>query len=373
MHDQVSIGDTLEVVAPSGRFTFTGAEADDIVLIAGGVGITPMMSIARGIAVIWSNRIAVPISYGEGGADPAFELIGYRVEGVIPVPAIIMFTDGSATVTRGPRKPLQIAQEIAELEAKMAEVVKEGYEFERRQVERDEAEELFADDPLKLERLAELTRADASLLKLLLKQLEKVERIWEQHFHDDTKELFGWDDDEGHFISELSAKLRKHVRLDVAFLKEVLDKLQDFVVLRRQKRGEKFWYELYHDIFSQPIDKWNRDFKTRQSKRFVVRLHAIYRFVEKNIMSLIIAAPFVYIGQDFLANRQGYYLQISPRPAVSDRIEIYRGTTSGTDLFGQREFSYESLFRRREIEIDKRFNQASVEDKKKRINLFLIF
>ena len=25
------IGDTLEVVAPSGRFTFTGAEADDIV------------------------------------------------------------------------------------------------------------------------------------------------------------------------------------------------------------------------------------------------------------------------------------------------------------------------------------------------------
>jgi ribose transport system permease protein len=51
-----------------------------------------MMSIARGIAVIWSSRIAVPISYGEGGADPAFELIGYRIEGVIPVPAIIMFT-----------------------------------------------------------------------------------------------------------------------------------------------------------------------------------------------------------------------------------------------------------------------------------------
>ena len=50
-----------------------------------------MMSIARGIAVIWSNRIAVPISYGEGGADPAFEFIGYRIEGVIPVPAIIMF------------------------------------------------------------------------------------------------------------------------------------------------------------------------------------------------------------------------------------------------------------------------------------------
>ena len=50
-----------------------------------------MLSIARGLAVIWSNRIAVPLSYGEGGADPVFELIGYRIEGVIPVPAIIMF------------------------------------------------------------------------------------------------------------------------------------------------------------------------------------------------------------------------------------------------------------------------------------------
>jgi ribose transport system permease protein len=51
-----------------------------------------MMSIARGLAIIWSDRIAVPISYGEGGADPAFELIGFRIEGVVPVPAIIMFT-----------------------------------------------------------------------------------------------------------------------------------------------------------------------------------------------------------------------------------------------------------------------------------------
>jgi ribose transport system permease protein len=49
-----------------------------------------MASIARGLAVIWSNRIAVPLSYGEGGADPMFEMIGYRIEGIIPVPAIIM-------------------------------------------------------------------------------------------------------------------------------------------------------------------------------------------------------------------------------------------------------------------------------------------
>ena len=51
-----------------------------------------MMSIARGVAHIWSNDIAVPISYGEGGADPMFEFIGQRIEGIFPVPAIIMFS-----------------------------------------------------------------------------------------------------------------------------------------------------------------------------------------------------------------------------------------------------------------------------------------
>jgi threonyl-tRNA synthetase len=47
-------------------------------------------------------------------------------------------------------------EDLAAIESKMAEVVAQGYEFERREVERQEAEELFSDDPLKLERLSEL-------------------------------------------------------------------------------------------------------------------------------------------------------------------------------------------------------------------------
>jgi ribose transport system permease protein len=50
-----------------------------------------MLSIARGLAHIWSSDIAVPISYGSGGGDPVFEIIGERINGVFPVPAIIMF------------------------------------------------------------------------------------------------------------------------------------------------------------------------------------------------------------------------------------------------------------------------------------------
>ncbi len=47
LHDQVAVGDHLDVSGPSGVFTFTGKETDSVVLISGGVGITPMMCVLR--------------------------------------------------------------------------------------------------------------------------------------------------------------------------------------------------------------------------------------------------------------------------------------------------------------------------------------
>lgn len=47
LHDQVSVGSRLRVSAASGKFTFVGDDADSIVLIAGGVGVTPMMGVIR--------------------------------------------------------------------------------------------------------------------------------------------------------------------------------------------------------------------------------------------------------------------------------------------------------------------------------------
>ena len=56
--DELKVGDTLEVKAPSGRFTFTGEESDSVVLIAGGVGITPMMSVTRALTdMCWPGDI----------------------------------------------------------------------------------------------------------------------------------------------------------------------------------------------------------------------------------------------------------------------------------------------------------------------------
>jgi len=47
LHDALQPGDEVEVEAPSGTFYFTGDEVESVLLIGGGVGITPMMSAAR--------------------------------------------------------------------------------------------------------------------------------------------------------------------------------------------------------------------------------------------------------------------------------------------------------------------------------------
>lgn len=58
LHDRISVGDTLQVRGPSGAFTFDGGNADSIVLIAGGVGITPMMCIIRYLTdATWPGEI----------------------------------------------------------------------------------------------------------------------------------------------------------------------------------------------------------------------------------------------------------------------------------------------------------------------------
>jgi ferredoxin-NADP reductase len=58
LHDQVREGDLIDVRALSGRFTFTGDESHGVVLIGGGVGITPMMSVLRNLTdAAWEHDV----------------------------------------------------------------------------------------------------------------------------------------------------------------------------------------------------------------------------------------------------------------------------------------------------------------------------
>ncbi len=60
MHDCLRIGDTLGVRGPFGRFTFAGDEAENVVLIAGGVGVTPFLAIIRHLnAIGWQGDVTL--------------------------------------------------------------------------------------------------------------------------------------------------------------------------------------------------------------------------------------------------------------------------------------------------------------------------
>lgn len=63
LHDQVREGDLLEVTAPAGKFTFNGKESQEIVMIAGGVGITPLMAKIRYLTDLgWPGQIRLIFS-----------------------------------------------------------------------------------------------------------------------------------------------------------------------------------------------------------------------------------------------------------------------------------------------------------------------
>lgn len=50
LHERIAPGQLLTCIGPLGNFTFTGAEADSLVLIAGGIGITPLLSVLKHLA-----------------------------------------------------------------------------------------------------------------------------------------------------------------------------------------------------------------------------------------------------------------------------------------------------------------------------------
>lgn len=63
LHDMLMNGHAIAVSAPAGRFTFDPASADAVLMIAGGVGITPVMSILRDLTDrSWPGKIDLVFS-----------------------------------------------------------------------------------------------------------------------------------------------------------------------------------------------------------------------------------------------------------------------------------------------------------------------
>jgi len=64
LHDELRVGETIQIEAPNGTFIFTGEESDSVVLLGGGVGITPMMSVVRYLTETnWSGKVYLILGF----------------------------------------------------------------------------------------------------------------------------------------------------------------------------------------------------------------------------------------------------------------------------------------------------------------------
>jgi ferredoxin-NADP reductase/Fe-S-cluster-containing hydrogenase component 2 len=64
LHDELRVGEEVWIEAPNGTFVFTGEETDKVVLIGGGVGITPMISVARYLTErSWPGKISLVLGF----------------------------------------------------------------------------------------------------------------------------------------------------------------------------------------------------------------------------------------------------------------------------------------------------------------------
>jgi ferredoxin-NADP reductase/Fe-S-cluster-containing hydrogenase component 2 len=64
LHDELRVGDQVEIEAPNGTFVFNGTQAESVVLIGAGVGITPMMSVARYLTETgWSGKVSLILGF----------------------------------------------------------------------------------------------------------------------------------------------------------------------------------------------------------------------------------------------------------------------------------------------------------------------
>jgi len=64
LHDELKLGEEVCLEAPNGTFVFTGQEAESVVLIGGGVGITPMMSVVRYLTEkSWRGQVSLILGF----------------------------------------------------------------------------------------------------------------------------------------------------------------------------------------------------------------------------------------------------------------------------------------------------------------------
>ena len=79
LHDQIEVGDTLDVAPPAGDFFLPETAERPIVLLSGGVGLTPLLSMFETLAAANTN---IPVYYVHGAQNGSVHAMGAHVRGL---------------------------------------------------------------------------------------------------------------------------------------------------------------------------------------------------------------------------------------------------------------------------------------------------
>lgn len=104
MHDDLTIGDMIEARAPAGGFVIDPLEARPAVLLAAGVGITPMLAMLRSIVFEGLRKRRIRPTYlfiaarslAERAFDKEIAELAARAEGAVRVIRLLAETEGTA-------------------------------------------------------------------------------------------------------------------------------------------------------------------------------------------------------------------------------------------------------------------------------------
>ncbi len=146
--------------------------------------------------------------------------------------------------------------------------------------------------------------------------------------------------------------LAQVLEVDARALQQVLERLHDARILRRQQRHQDLWYELYHDLWSDPLETWNTAYKAKQRNRRAALLAGV----------VLVVGFVAYAAYDFLVNITDHHLRLSVKEGISDNVELHRGKAGSWDLFGRQRYLGETGYQRTQIEPDKRFTARPVVD-----------
>ena len=113
IHERLSVGDTVEIKAPSGKFCIPSAADKPIVLVAGGIGITPFMAHLETVATLKSAPRIHLVYANRTATSEAFSQRIAELQRLIPSLTVTkFFSDAAATTQKSAQRRISATTDI---------------------------------------------------------------------------------------------------------------------------------------------------------------------------------------------------------------------------------------------------------------------